>query len=145
MKASTALGVKYPYNQKMKDRRDRLMYPSGLEVEFARVMGCNIVPLPFTRNPKTGKPAVIIFMKGVMRRERMEREVPAQGYFIDFGNDIRRGIEIDSTKYHSDILKEQERDEHLRKGGWMILHIRDHEIYNRPEDVRRRVTEFLTK
>lgn len=131
------------HSEKMKARRERLLYPSGPELEFARIMGCAILPLPFTYQRKTGKPAVLIVMRGVMRRENVEREVLARGYFIDFGNDIRRGIEIDGP--HHNVIDDAIRDEHLAKGGWQILHIPASQLYTEPERVRRAATIFLTK
>lgn len=133
------------YSQKMASRRERLLHPSGPELEFLRIMGCSVIPLPFSKQRSTGKPGVLVIMRGVMRREHMEREVLVGGYCIDFGNDIRRGIEVDGEHWHKDVVKEQERDDHLAKYGWIILHIPERRLYQEPGRVIRDVAEFLTK
>lgn len=96
------------------------------------------------KNPRNGFPFVIVLSLGpLLRHERVKREVRVGKYFIDFGNDIKRGIEIDGMKYHQDILKEQSRDQYLFGHDWLILHIRAHRLWSEPDVAKRETRLFL--
>lgn len=140
----TLVSSTYPLALKLAGRRERILWPSSAEIAFAKIMRCWVIPIPFLRHPETGQWAVFIVMRGVMRREHMQREVSARGYFMDFGNDIKRGIEVDGEPFHKDIVKDYERDQHLAKDGWIIFRVPGDRLRRSPSRVRREVTEFLT-
>lgn len=89
--------------------------------------------------------AIVLSLGKIMKREKVKREVRVGKCFIDFGNDIKRGIEIDGRDWHMDVLKEQERDEYVAQYGWHLLHIQAAEVYRTPDYVQRKVLAFLTK
>ncbi len=93
-----------------------------------------------------GFPLVIVLRRPrLFRREYVKREVRVGKYWVDFGNDIKRAIEVDGKAYHMDIIKDQERDEYIQSLGWSVLRIRADELLREPERVRRRVISYLLK
>lgn len=140
----TLFSPTYPLHAKLAGRRERLLWPSTAEIAFARVMRCWVIPIPFLRHPETGRSAVYILMLGVMRREHVQREVMARGYFLDFANDLKRAIEVDGERYHTDVVADYERTQHLAKDGWIIHRVKGDLLRKSPSRVRREVTEFLT-
>jgi very-short-patch-repair endonuclease len=61
----------------------------------------------------------------------------------EYGN--KKVIEIDSDRWHFDIVKEQNRDDYLKRRGWDILHIRVLEMYKNPDSIIKKVNKFLAK
>lgn len=100
--------------------------------------------LPFVRHYKTRfAMAYIISLGKVLNSELVRREVRVGKYYVDFGNDIRRGIEVDGEAYHNDIVKQQERDEYFAKYGWRVLHIKATDLWRQPARVQQDVLRFL--
>ncbi len=125
-------------------RRNRLLFASPAEVRLLRVMGGRVLTLPFWRHPKTKFPAIMVISMGqVFKRERIRREIRVGSKFIDFGNDIKRGIEVDGYEYHGDIVKQVERDEYFANYNWSVLHIDARDLWRDPRGVRKRVVKFL--
>jgi hypothetical protein len=126
-------------------RRQRLLFMSPAEIKFIHIMGGRVVTFDHIKAPRTGFPlAVVITMGRTLRRERIEREVRVGKCFIDFGNDIKRGIEIDGRNFHMDIVKEQERDDYCAGYGWSLLHIQAGDLYRNPNQVQRDVLKYLS-
>lgn len=127
-------------------KRKRIVFASPAEVMLIRVMGGWVLTLPFWRDPENHFPAIVVLSMGqVFKNERVQREVRVGGRYIDFGNDIQRGIEVDGRDYHGDIVKQIERDEYFQKYGWRVLHIAAADVYNKPRAVRRLVVKHLTR
>lgn len=109
-------------------------------------MGGKVIEVDLVKEPLNGfSLCFVVSMGPVFKEERIEREVRAGAFYIDFGNDIGRGIEVDGRPFHGDIIREQRRDEYCGKYGWMLLHIAAADLYARPEIVRNRVIAFLKK
>lgn len=127
-------------------RRHRLLFPSPAEVQLIRIMGGKVIQVDLVREPINGFPlCFVVSMGDLFKRERISREVRAGAFFIDFGNDIGRGIEVDGKHWHGDIITEQRRDEYCGKYGWMLKHIKADDLYRRPAYVRHQVQRFLEK
>lgn len=88
--------------------------------------------------------AFVVSRGKLLRQEHVGREVRAGKCYIDFANDLHRGIEIQSRKWHNDVIKDAQRFEYLRDRGWRILYIEAIDIFRNPYTVRERVTRFLT-
>lgn len=55
--------------------------------------------------------------------------------YIDMANPkIMLAIEADGDQYHTDIIKEQWRDNFLRAKGWYLLHFRWADLVNHPDE-----------
>jgi len=125
-------------------RNMRYMFPSPAEVKFIRIMGGRAISVPFFKHPKTGfSYTYIISMGKILNSELIKREVRVGKYWVDFGNDIKRGIEIDGQKYHNDIVAQQERDDYFAGFDWRVLHIRAADLWRQPDNVQRDVIAFL--
>lgn len=125
-------------------RDSRMIFPSPAEIRFIRLMGGKVVTVGFFKHLKTGFPlAVVLTMGKTLRQEQVRREVRVGGKYVDFGNDINRGIEVDGKAYHTDIIAQVERDEYFNKHGWLVLHIPAIEVFNQPDKVQRKVLNFL--
>lgn len=113
-------------------------------MQFIRVMGGRVITFENVRSPRTGFPlAIVVSMGPVLRGENVSREVRAGKYFLDFANDLRRAIEIDGRAFHTDIVREQERDEYLAYYGWLVLHIDARMVFQKPAKVRRTAKSWL--
>lgn len=124
-------------------RESRLLFPSPAELRFIELMGGRYVTLPFFRHYKTGFcGALVLSMGKTLRREGFRREVRVGAKFCDFGNDIKRAIEIDGSYFH-DIVEQQERDDYFAKYDWRVLHIDATDVWRQPDVVQRRVLKFL--
>lgn len=122
-----------------------MIFPSPAEVQFIRVMGGRVLVVPFFKHLKTGFPfAVVVSMGKKLRQQQVGREVRVGGKYVDFGNDIRRGIEVDGEAYHSDIVAQTERDEYFKKYDWRVLHIPARDVFRQPDKVREKVLRFLS-
>jgi len=136
----------YKLKQAWRKRR-RLLFPSPAEVELIRIMGGKYVTFSGIKDPKTGFPFTLILDLGtILKRESIAREVRAGAMYIDFatiGLSYQKGIEVDGTLWHMDIVKEQNRDDYLRQFGWSVIHINAAEIYREPLRVQQRIINFL--
>lgn len=107
-------------------------------------MGGRVITFPFIKAHGTGFHLAIVLTVGkLLRHEHVGREIRVGKYYIDFGNDICRGIEIDGKDFHMDIVKETERDTYCKRYGWRLLHIQAIDIYQKPDVIYRRVQKFL--
>lgn len=119
-------------------RGRRIVFMSPAEAQFIRVMGGYCLSIGVVRDPRTKFSLVIVLSMGrVLRSQNVKREVRVAGYYIDFGNDIKRGIEIDGGAYHMDVVRDQRRDEVLASCGWLVLHIQAPAVSRYPDRVRR--------
>lgn len=127
-------------------RQNRMFFMSPAEIRFLHIMGGKVVTFEAIKHARTHFPlAYVVTMGRSLRRENFAREVRVGRYFIDFGNDIKRGIEIDGRNFHMDIVKEIERDEYVAKYGWSLLHIQAVDLWQQPDNVQRRVLSFIHK
>jgi very-short-patch-repair endonuclease len=130
-------------------RAKRILFPSPAEVLLIRLLGGKAIVIDHIRGNRTKKnPAgfpltFITTMGNLLGSENVRREVRCGKYWIDFGNDIRRGIEVDGEDYHQDVVYEQERSDFLRKQGWLIFRIPGHRLYREPDRVAQDVIVFL--
>lgn len=98
----------------------------------------------FVRSTKYHFSLTLVLSIGrALAAEKFEREVRVGKCFVDFGNDIGRGIEIDGYSHHMDILAEQDRDDYLYEHGFTVMHIQARHIYSQPDAVRARVLSYL--
>jgi very-short-patch-repair endonuclease len=143
------LRLRMSYAKKDRQRRMRLLFPSAAEVKFVRILGGKVLTFRHIKHPKTKFPLVIFLSMGrMLRRENVQRETRIGGRFADFTFETpytKKLIEIDGKAFHDDIIKEQERDDYLRKYGWRVLHVRAVDIWRRPDVVRKRVRDFLAR
>ena len=126
-------------------RARRMLFMSPAEARFIEMMGGRVLVVEWFVSPLNNNyPLTIVLSMGkLLRREKVRREVRVGKCFIDFGNDIRRGIEIDGRDYHQDVLKEQARNEYVAEYGWRLLHIQAGDMYRSPDYVKRKVIAFL--
>ena len=125
-------------------RLTRLLFPSPAELRFIELFGGKMWTLKYLKSIKTGFPLTFIYKKPkLFKAEKVKREVRAGSKYIDFANDIGRGIEIQGYEYHRDVVKEFERELFLYQRGWKILYIEASSLYGDSADVQRRVLRFL--
>src|SRR5712691_5571184 len=87
-------------------RRQRLLFPSPLEVRFAQIMHGKTFTLPFIKSTKTGYPLTFIWRGKLLRRELVRREVRSGRYYLDYAvvtPFYKRGIELHGFSAHPDI------------------------------------------
>ena len=120
---------------------------SPAEARFIEMMGGRVITIDWLVSPANNSYPLtfVISMGRLLRREKVKREVRVGKCYIDFGNDIRRGIEIDGRQFHRDVLKEQSRSEYVAEYGWRLLHIDPADMYRSPDFIKRRVIDFLTE
>lgn len=126
-------------------RRRRIVFPSPAELALIRLMGGRAITVSFIRDPRTHFPIAIVWMGRFLKSERVEREVRVGKYYVDFGNDISRAVEVMSNEWHRDVVAEYERRQYIESWGWQLLYVWAVDIRDRPDAIRREVTEFLTK
>lgn len=127
-------------------QHSRLLFPSPAEIRFIELLGGKVLTFDRFRHHKTDFPfAIVVSLGRLLRSENMKREVRVGGMYIDFGNDLNWGIEVDGRAYHKDIVVQQERDEYFENWGWRVLHIDATDLYRQPDKVQQQVMEFLTK
>jgi hypothetical protein len=132
------------YAKKEHWKRERLIFPSPAEIKFIRVMGGHVIVLPFVFSFKTGFPFAWVLSFGhVLRTHGFRREVRVGAYYIDFANDIKWGIEILGKDFHTDVVKEAQREEYLRQRGYRILYIAAVDLYRNPIATRHRAMKFI--
>lgn len=126
-------------------RLNRLLFPSPAELRLVEIMGGKVIRFKGIRHPDTGFPFAIIFSMGnIFKEEKFRREVRAGRYFIDFGNDIFWGIEVDGAEYHRDVVAAFDRDAYIYDRGWRVKHIPAVRLWLEPDVVQRDVLKFLT-
>jgi hypothetical protein len=122
----------------------RLLFPSPAEVQFIRVMGGKVTTFGVVRLRPNQFPLSLVWSLGpVLKAEHFEREVRVGRCFVDFGNDLRRAIEIDGRVWHKDSQAELQRDQYLEARGWRILHIPALRLRTDPQAVVQKVQSFL--
>lgn len=127
-------------------RLHRVLFTSPAEARFVELMGGVAFTLGFIRSSKTGFPLTWLWLGPVLKRELIEREVQVGPYSIDFATpnaSYKKGVEIDGTFFHQDIVREQNRDDYLRSQGWSVLHIPARRLWRDPRRVRADVLRFL--
>jgi very-short-patch-repair endonuclease len=124
-------------------RTKRLLFPSPAELKFITLMGGKVWRVNKLCWPG-GYPFAIVLSKGkFLREEKVRREVRVGKYFLDFGNDLMYGLEIDGHHWHLDVVAEFDRDIYLYNYGWKVLHIPAIWLWNSPNKVQRKVLNFL--
>ena len=127
-------------------RMKRILFPSPAELRFIEIMGGKVVRFKKIKSRKSGFCLAIIYSLGApLNDERFKREKRVGRYFVDFGNDICIGIEIDGKQWHRDVVKEFERDSYFYQLGWRIKRIDAIRVFNSPDKVQREVLQFLYK
>jgi very-short-patch-repair endonuclease len=122
-----------------------MLFPSPAEMGLVKLLGGWVVNVPFIVHWHTRFPlAFVVRMPRVFREEHVMREVCVGSKYVDFGSDIRRGIEVIGHSYHQDVLKDQARHEYLVERGWQILYIQAVDIKRHPDIVRIKVLAFLS-
>lgn len=140
-------------------RMNRMLFPSPAELKLIEIMGGKVIRIKFIKHHETGfKLAFVLSMGKILKAQKFEREVKAGKCWIDFGNDIQWGIEVDGKQWHRNVVKEFERAEYLsgfcdRKCqkkcqkhlnvGWRIKHIDAVRLYNEPAKVQAELLKFL--
>lgn len=107
-------------------------------------MGGEVVVFKNLKHWRTKFPlAWVVDLGPWLRSEYIKREVRCGWYFIDFGNDILRGIEIDGAAFHQNKAREIERDEYLESCGWLVFHIKASRLWRDPDVVSNQTRLFL--
>lgn len=137
------------YKKKAFWRNARILFPSPAEIHFVRLMGGRAVTIDFIRYPKTRFPLTFIYSRGrFLARNFMQRETRVGGFFVDFSfvdAYSKKCIEVDGSDYHTDKVREFERDNYLKSRGWDVLHISAMDLYRQPGRVQQKVFNFLAK
>lgn len=127
-------------------RYNRIIFPSPAEMRFIEIMGGKVFRIEKIRHRSTKFPMTIVLSMGsVLKDECFQREVRVGKYFIDFGNDVLYGFEIDGRQWHRDVVKEFEREIYFHDRGWRVKHIDAVKLYNAPDQVQREVLAYLYK
>lgn len=127
-------------------RLSRLLFISPAEAQFIRVMRGHVLVVPWLRSRHTRFPLAIVLSLGYLKHELIEREVRVGRYVLDFATPqsrILKAIEIDGAAYHTDIVREQERDEYLHTRGWSVMHIPARRVFQEPRRVYVETKRFL--
>lgn len=91
-----------------------------------------------------GMPFAVVLSKGkFLRNEKIKREVRVGRYYLDFGNDLYYGLEIDGAAYHTDVVAAFERDSYIYQRGWRVMHIPALWVWTNPNKVQRMTMGFL--
>jgi len=137
------VGKYYQYRSRFW-RNVRFLFPSPAETAFIELMGGYVIHVSILKHPKTHFSfAYVLSLGKLLNGELMKREVRVGKHWIDFGNDIKRGIEIDGRQYHNDIVKQQERDDYFKSYGWRVLHVDAYDVFHEPKKVYRMTSKFL--
>jgi very-short-patch-repair endonuclease len=124
-------------------RLKRIFFPSPAELKLITLMGGKVWQSKHIKWPN-GFALAIVFSKGkFLREEKMRREVRVGKYFLDFGNDLYYGLEVDGRAYHQDVVAAFDRDSYLYMRGWKVLHIPAIWLWNNPNKVQQQVLGFL--
>lgn len=123
----------------------RVLFPSPLEVKFARAMHGHVLTIPFVKSGCTGFPLAIIWRGRILKRELVYREVPAGPFFIDYAvvtPFYKRGIELHGFSAHPDIVADQQRDDYLKAHGWQMRYVTNKHL-REPKRVYAEILRFL--
>lgn len=136
-----------------------MLFPSPAELKLIEIMGGKIVTINWLRHPNTDFPLAFVWSLGrALSSQHFNREVRSGKYYIDFGNDILWGIEVDGKNWHRDIVREYDRGEYLtgfcnkqcprhcnKHGnlGWRIKHIPAVRLWAEPAVVQVDLLRFL--
>lgn len=125
-------------------RNLRILFPSPAEMRLVELMGGKVFRIKHVRHYRTKFPLAFIYKQApVFKAEQIHREYRVGKYFIDYANDIGRGVEVQGADYHRDVVKEFDRESYLYQRGWRILYIEATELYRQPDKVQQRVLAFL--
>lgn len=125
-------------------RTKRLLFISPAEVRLIELMGGKVCTLAFTRLTVHDFPLAIVMRNPkVFKNEHVKRELRIGKYYVDFGNDVGRAIEVDGQEYHMDILADLQRDSYLIERGWRVKHIQAYRLWRDADKVQREVLDFL--
>ncbi|HMT18532.1 MAG TPA: DUF559 domain-containing protein [Candidatus Saccharibacteria bacterium] len=125
-------------------RWNRILFPSPAEVRFVQLMGGKYWQVSWLKHRRTKLPFTIFYSYGkILSEECFGRERRVGKYFVDFGNDLSMGIEIDGRQWHRDIVAEMDREIYFNVRGWRVIHIEAVHLWNRPNEVQQRVLKFL--
>ena len=119
-------------------RWKRLLRPSAAEIKFIRLMGGSVLVLPGG--------LAIVRLGWFLKSELVEREVRVGKCYVDFAiaaGGRKRAIEIDGARYHTDIIREQKRDEYLQERGFEVLHIMAWKLWREPRRAYVRAFKFI--
>lgn len=124
----------------------RILFPSPAEVRLIELMGGKVLTFDWLIARKTGFPLAIVLKMGrALKHENIRREVQVGPYYVDFGNDIGRAIEVDGREYHTDVVAAFDRDSYLYQRGWRVMHIPAAALWREPDKSVRKVLEFLNE
>lgn len=113
-------------------------------MRFIEIMGGRVLTIGKLKSRRTGFPMTFVLSMGkVLKDEQFRREVRVGKYYIDFGNDVCWGIEIDGKKWHMDVVADFERESYLYQRGWRIKRIDAVKLWNQPDQVQREILQFL--
>lgn len=71
-----------------------------------------------------------------------EREKKVGPFYIDMANTrLKWAIEADGAAYHTDVVKELERENYLHNRGWFIQRFRWVDLVRRPDECRGDILE----
>lgn len=125
-------------------RWNRLFFPSAAEVRLIEIMGGKMLSIKWIKHHQTKHPLTFVFSLGnTLQHEKFNREVRAGRYYIDFGNDLAMGLEVDGAAYHRDVVKQFDRDSYLYQRGWRIIHIPAVRLWNDPTGVQQQILSFI--
>lgn len=123
----------------------RLLFISPAEARLIQLMGGRCLKFVWVKSRRTDFPlGLVIKRPKLFKNEHVKREVRVGRYYLDFGNDIGRAIEVDGNDWHRDILADMERDSYLIERGWRIKRIPAHRLWREPDIVQRDVLNFLS-
>lgn len=144
MSALTNIIWKYRKVRGQWRRIRRLLFPSPAELRFIDLMGGTYTTINWIRRPATRFPLAIVWDIGpALKAEMFKREIKAGRYYVDFGNDIFWGFEIDGQKWHRDVVREFDRDSYLYTRGWRLMHIEAARMWRDPDRVKYDILKFL--
>lgn len=125
-------------------RIKRLIFMSPAEARLIELMGGRCLKFGWPKSRRTKFPFILVVSRGkLFKNEHVKREVRIGKYYVDFGNDLGRAIEVDGDPYHMDILADLKRDGYLMERGWRVKHIPAHKLLREPDKIQRDVLSFL--
>ena len=126
--------------QKISAKFDSL-FQAPVEVRLVEILGGTTLTIgAFRRN---GNPLTITLSRGRLLRSKRFRRAVLDGNGI-LANDVRWAIQILGADYERDVVAAYERDEWLEQHGWRLGYIREYDIWNRPANVMRDMTAFIS-
>lgn len=130
-------------------RNLRYWFPSPAEMKFVELMGGRVLRIRRLTGIGNHYPFAFVWWRGrFLRHEYMKREVRIGGMYADFVFETphyRKCVEIDGREYHTNVVREQNRDDYLTARGYKVMHIWAEDLWHKPTDVARRVKVFLAQ